>query len=491
MKAQVIVNKNFIIDKIDDRIYGSMIEHIGRDVYGGIYEPTHESADDMGFRRDVMDIVRDMELPLVRYPGGNFVSQYNWEDGTGDKAKRPRKMEIAFQEVETNEVGIDEFQEWTKRVGSTVMHTVNLGTRGADEARNLVEYCNADTDTYYANMRRANGFEEPFKFKTWCLGNEMGGKSQIFRKTADEYGRLARTCARAMKAVDPEIELVVCGSSSRGMEYFGEWETTVLDYTYKFVDYLSIHQYFNNNNENTPKFLGKSLWLDQFFNGAIAACDLVKEKLRTDKVINIAFDEWNVFGMSMETPEEGMWVKGHPRLEQVYTFEDALVVGCLMMTVQNHCDRVKIACFNTLLNCLAPIMTENNGPAWVQTIFYPFLYASKNGRGVGMRPVVKCDKYSADGIKNIPYLETAVIHNEEKREVVAFTVNRSLEDEMELDMVLENFGDCTLTEHVQLYSDDLKATNTKDHARVVPENVEIGEKILLKKHSWNMLKFSY
>lgn len=491
MKAKILVNKNFIIDRVDDRIYGSMIEHIGRDVYGGLYEPTHETADDMGFRKDVIDLVKEMDLPLIRYPGGNFVSQYNWEDGTGDKSKRPKKLEIAFRTIETNEVGIDEFQEWAKRVGSTVMHAVNLGSRGADEARNLVEYCNADTDTYYANMRRENGFEKPFGFKVWCLGNEMGGKSQIFRKTADEYGRLARTCARAMKAVDPSIELVVCGSSCIGMEHFGNWETTLLDYTYQFVDYISLHQYFQNNSNNTAKFLGKSLELDKFIKSIIGLCDLEGQKLQRKNTINIAFDEWNVMNVPMDIPEHGVWVTGSPRIEQTYNFEDALAVGCMMMTFQNNCDRVKIACFNTLINCIAPIMTETGGAAWAQTIYYPFLLASKNGRGVAAKPIVGCDKYTEEDIKDIPYLETSVIFNDDKREICVFAVNRSLTEEMELDITLEDFGECTLFEHVELYNDDLKAVNTKDVKNVLPRNVELADKIILKKHSWNMIKFKY
>lgn len=490
MKAQLIVNKNFTIGKVDDRLYSSMVEHIGRDVYGGLYEPGHETADDMGFRTDVMELVKQLDLPLIRYPGGNFVSQYNWEDGTGDKSKRPKKMEIAFQTIETNEVGIDEFQEWARRVGSSVMHAVNLGTRGADEARNLVEYCNSDTDTYYANMRRQNGFEKPFGFKVWCLGNEMGGASQIFRKTPDEYGRLVRTTARAMRAVDPDIELVACGSSSRGMQYFGEWEMTLLNYAYSFIDYLSIHQYYTNSG-NVAKFLGKSTELNRFIKSVVAICDLMKEKFQTNKTINIAFDEWNVLNVPMNRPEDELWVTGAPRIEQINDLADALMVGCMMMTLQNNCDRVKISCFNTLINCIAPIMTETGGKAWAQTIFYPFLYASKNGRGVAARPVVKCDTYTEEDISDIPYLEASAIFNDDKREITVFAVNRSLTKDMELDLRLEDFGECRATEHVQLYHDDLGAKNTAEKSEVLPENVALGDRIVLKKHSWNMLKFKY
>lgn len=205
MKANISISKTDMIDRIDPRIFGSFIEHLGRAVYGGIYEPEHHAADDMGFRRDVLELVKQLRVPIVRYPGGNFVSGYNWEDGIGDHAKRPKKMELAWSSIETNEVGIDEFQEWAKRAGSEVMMAVNLGTRGMEEARNLVEYCNATTDTYYANLRRANGFDEPFGIKVWCLGNEMDGTWQIGHKTAQEYARLACETAKVMKWTDTKI----------------------------------------------------------------------------------------------------------------------------------------------------------------------------------------------------------------------------------------------------------------------------------------------
>ena len=209
MKTEIIISKDKIISKIDGRLYGSFIEHLGRAVYGGIYEPSHKTADNMGFRGDVLEMIKELNDPIIRYPGGNFVSGYNWEDGTGDKSKRPKKMELAWQSIETNEVGIDEFREWAKRAGSEVMMAVNLGTRGADDARNLVEYCNGETDTYYAEMRRRNGFEKPFGIKTWCLGNEMDGDWQICHKTAYEYGRIACETAKLMKWTDPSIELVM------------------------------------------------------------------------------------------------------------------------------------------------------------------------------------------------------------------------------------------------------------------------------------------
>lgn len=492
MQAKITANKKFMIGEIDRRIYGSFIEHLGRAVYGGIYEPTHPTADDQGFRKDVIELVKKLNVPIVRYPGGNFVSGYNWEDGTGDKSKRPKRMELAWMATETNEVGIDEFQEWAKRANSEVMMAVNLGTRGAEEARNCVEYCNATTNTYYANLRRANGFEAPFGIKVWCLGNEMDGLWQIGHKTAEEYGRLAAETAKVMKWVDPSIELVACGSAALGMKTFGEWELTTLDHVYDYVDYLSLHTYYGNRENDTPKFLGRAEEMDEFIKGTVALCDAIKAKKKSKKTINLSFDEWNIWFHSNEQDKKlEKWTVAPPQLEDVYTFEDALLVGCMLMTLQNNCDRVKIACLAQLVNVIAPIMTENGGKAWAQTIFYPFMYASAFGNGVTLQAIVDSEKYASSAERDIPYLAASVIHNPETGEIIVYAVNRSLDESMELEIELEGFEGYRLFEHTELYSDDLKAINDKNAERIHPNFVEIkdDERIILKKHSWNMLRY--
>ena len=492
MKGQVIVNKHFSIGQIDPRIYGSFIEHLGRAVYGGIYEPGHETADEQGFRQDVLELVKKLHVPIVRYPGGNFVSGYNWEDGTGDKSKRPKRMELAWQVVETNQVGIDEFQQWAKLADSQVMMAVNLGTHGPAEARDCLEYCNGTLDTHFANLRRSNGFPDPFDIRVWCLGNEMDGPWQICSKTAEEYGRIAAETAKMMKLTDPTIELVACGSSHFQMPTFGDWELTVLDHTYDYVDYLSLHQYYGNPTNDTLEYLCKSEDMDDFIKSVAAICDVVKAKKHSDKTLNLSFDEWNVWFHSNDADAKlEKWQTAPPQLEDIYTFEDALLVGSMLMTLQNNCDRVKMACLAQLVNVIAPIMTENGGKAWAQTIFYPFMYASGYGRGTAMRPVIQSETFSKGAYRDMPYLKSSVIHNPENCEVIVYAVNRSLEEDMEMDVLLEGFDGCTLKEHVELYCEDLNATNGKDAQRVAPVQVPVQEKILLKKHSWNMLRYTY
>ena len=229
------------------------------------------------------ELIRDMQVPIIRYPGGNFVSGYNWEDGTGDKSKRPKRMELAWQTIETNQVGIDDFQEWARQTGTDIMMAVNLGTRGPEEARNLVEYCNSTTPTYYADMRRKNGFEEPFGIKLWCLGNEMDGPWQICSKTPQEYARIACETAKVMKWVDDSIELVACGSSYKDMPTFGIWEEMVLRECYEHIDYLSLHNYYGNRENNTEDYLASSLDMDVFIKSVTAICDRIKEEKKSDK----------------------------------------------------------------------------------------------------------------------------------------------------------------------------------------------------------------
>lgn len=492
MNAKITVDKNRVVSRIDDRLYGSFIEHLGRAVYGGIYEPTHETADDMGFRRDVLEAVKKLNVPIVRYPGGNFVSGYNWEDGTGDKAKRPKKAELAWQSVETNEVGIDEFQEWAKRAGSEIMMAVNLGTRGADEARNLVEYCNGVTDTYYAEMRRKNGFEKPFGIKTWCLGNEMDGDWQICHKTAYEYGRTACETAKLMKWTDPSIELVACGSSHINMPTFGEWERTVLRECYEHIDYISLHNYYGNPDNDTAAYLASAMDMDSFIKQVTAICDEIKAEKNSDKTVNLSFDEWNIWFHSSEQDKRvEKWQVAPPLLEDIYNLEDAVVLGDLLITLINNSDRVKIACLAQLVNVIAPIMTETGGRIWAQTIFYPFMYTSRHGRGTALEAVCQCGTYSAGGKESIPYIAHAAVASADESELAVFAVNRSLDESCTVEFGLSGYENYRPVKHIALEGDDLKAVNTADDPNnIAPSEKSVSEGITLSPHSWNMIIFN-
>ena len=495
-KAQMTLEKDFRIGDIDPRLYGTFVEHLGRSIYGGIYEPGHPTADEQGFRGDVISLVRELKTPVIRYPGGNFVSGYNWEDGIGPKAERPRRLDLAWRTIEPNEVGVDEFADWARKVGSEVMMAVNLGTRGPDEARNLVEYCNHPSGSYFSDLRIKNGHPQPHGIKLWCLGNEMDGPWQIGAKTAYEYARAAQETAKVMKWVDPTIELVACGSSHKSMPTFADWEAMVLELTYEHIDYLSLHTYFGNRDNDTPNFLARSLEMDEFINSVIAICDYVKAKKRSKKTIHLSFDEWNVWYHSNEQDKQvEPWTVAPPLLEDVYNMEDALLVGSMLISLIRRSDRVKIACLAQLVNVIAPIMTKTGGPAWRQTTFFPFLHASVFGRGTALLPIIKSDKYDAKDFSDVPYLDAAAVYNEEQEELTIFAVNRNLEGGLEFTGDLRGFEDYGVVEHIVLTHDDLKAVNTADNPdNVVPTTGCSAEAVsgqlsaLLPKQSWNVIR---
>ena len=293
-RAKMVLDKEFQIAPIDKRIYGSFIEHLGRAVYEGIYQPGHPAADENGFRKDVVELVKELDVPIIRYPGGNFVSNFYWEDSVGPVEERPHRLELAWRSLEKNEIGLNEFSKWAKQVNSEVMMAVNLGTRGISDACNLLEYCNHPSGTKYSDLRRKHGVKEPHNIKVWCLGNEMDGPWQIGHKTMEEYGRLAEETAKAMRLIDPTIELVSCGSSNREMPTFPDWEAVTLSHTYDYVDYISMHQYYGNRDNDSNDFLAQSDDMDDFIRTIIATCDYVKAKKRSKKTMNLSFDEWNV-----------------------------------------------------------------------------------------------------------------------------------------------------------------------------------------------------
>ena len=498
-KASMLIDRAFKVAEVDKRIFGSFIEHLGRAVYDGIYQPGNERSDEDGFRTDVLELVKELQVPIVRYPGGNFVSSFNWEDSVGPKDQRPKRLELAWRSLETNQVGINEFAKWAKKADSEVMMAVNLGTRGIADACNLLEYCNHPGGTRYSDLRISHGIKEPHKIKVWCLGNEMDGPWQLGHKTMEEYGRLAEETAMAMKLIDPDIELVSCGSSSISMPTFPEWEARTLAHTYDHVDFVSLHSYYGNPANDTADFLAASDDMDSFIRSVIATCDYVKAAKRSKKTLNLSFDEWNVWFHSNEADNDLMknhpWQVAPPLLEDIYDFEDALVVGLLMITLLKHADRVKMACLAQLVNVIAPIMTEQGGGrSWRQTIYYPFLLTSKYGRGTVLLPVTDSPVHDTAAHENVTDLESTVVWNAEKEELTIFAVNRNTAEELCLATDVRSFEGYRLVEHVVLESGDMKAANNADEEKVVPKKTDRSSQdggmveSLLKPATWNMIR---
>ena len=491
--TKISIDRSDIISKIDDRLYGSFIEHLGRAVYEGIYQPDHESADEDGFRRDVMELVKELNVSVVRYPGGNFVSNYFWEDGVGPRDQRKKRLDLAWRTLEPNEVGISEFTKWAKKAGTDVMMAVNLGTRGISDALNLLEYCNLDTGSYYADLRRSHGDRNPYGIKLWCMGNEMDGPWQVGHKYAREYGHLAAETAKAMKLMDDSIECVVCGSAHINMPTFGTWEREVLEEAYDYADYISCHQYFENKAGDTEDFFASIDSLDSFINTVTGICDEVKAQKGSDKTVNISFDEWNCWYHVLDQDDDRMkndpWGIAPHLLEDNYTFEDAVVNGLALIKFINHSDRVKIACLAQLVNVIAPIMTEKDGKAWKQTIFYPFLHASLYGRGTAMKPSVKTGTHNTSKHDNVTDVEAAAVYDEKKDQLTVFAVNRCLDRKVPLELDLKGFGEFKDIRHITLESRDMLAANSGDEQKIAPTERD-GLPSELAPASWNVIILS-
>ena len=495
----MMIDKTLQVAAVDPRIFGSFIEHLGRAVYDGIFQPGHEQSDEDGFRKDVLQLVQELQVPIIRYPGGNFVSNFFWEDSVGPVEDRPARLDLAWRTLEPNTFGLNEFAKWMEKANSDMMMAVNLGTRGLSDALNLLEYCNHTSGTKYSDLRIKHGVKDPHNIKVWCLGNEMDGPWQVGAKTMKEYGRLAEETAKAMRQIDPSIELVTCGSSGLGMPTFPEWEAVTLEHTYDYVDYISLHQYYGNRDNDSNDYLAQSDEMDLFIKTVIATCDYIKAKKRGKKDIMLSFDEWNVWYHSNQSDDETMsrrpWGIAPQLLEDHYNFEDALLVGLMLIVLLKNANRVKMACLAQLINVIAPIMTDvNGGAAWRQTIFYPFMHASVYGRGVVMQPIISSPKHATAKHDEITDIESVSIWNEEKEEITILAVNRNLEDDVLLVGDIRGFEGYRVIEHVVLAYDDLKATNSSLEEKVRP--VKVNRSTLeggmlesaLTKASWNMIR---
>lgn len=495
--ARLIVDHDFIISDLDRRIFGTFVEHMGRCVYTGIFEPGHPTADDQGFRQDVAELTRELGTTIVRYPGGNFLSGYNWEDGVGPVEKRPRRLDLAWFSTETNAFGTNEFIDWSRKVGVEPMFGVNLGTRDHDEARRFIEYCNHPGGTELSELRKSHGYEKPHDIKFWCLGNEMDGPWQIGAKTAGEYGRIAHETAKVMRWVDPSIELAACGSSNRDMATYARWEYEVLDHCFDYVDFISLHTYFQNPHDSTEEFLGNIELLEAFIREVVAIADAVAATRRSPKRIMLSLDEWNVWykARTHEHLRKPGWPEHPPLIEEVYNTEDALLVGGALITLLNNADRVKCACIAQLVNIIGPIMTEPGGAAWRQTIFHPFALTARHAHGRVLRSLISSPSYAGKTAPEIPYLHACVTEDETTGQVTIFALNRHLGEPMDLEVLLRGFGgNRQVMEALQIHHPNMKAVNTKDaQDTVAPAPIEKvsleGDRLQarLMPGSWNVI----
>ncbi|NUV61880.1 alpha-N-arabinofuranosidase [Streptomyces sp. CAI-85] len=501
--ARLTLDPAFTVGRVSPRLYGSFVEHLGRCVHTGIHEPGHPAADADGLRTDVLDLVRELGVTTIRYPGGNFVSGYRWEDSVGPKDERPRRLDLAWHSTETNRFGLSEYIAFLRKLGPAAepMLAVNLGTRGVAEALALQEYANHPAGTALSDLRIAHGDKEPFGIGLWCLGNEMDGPWQTGHKTAAEYGRLAAETARAMRQMDPSVELVACGSSNQAMPTFAAWEATVLAETYDLVDHVSLHAYYEPHDGDLDSFLASAVDMESFIENVVATCDHVGARLKSKKRISLSFDEWNVWYMSRRQQQERAadpadWPEAPRLLEDNYSVLDAVVFGSLLIALLRHADRVTVACLAQLVNVIAPIMTEPGGPAWRQTTFHPFAQASRYGRGEVLDVRVDSPTYTT-----AKYGETDLLHATAVRaddgSVTVFAVNRDRTAPLPLEVTLNGLGPTEVVEHSALADADPDARNTlAEPDRVVPHRVTgttlAGGRLTatLEPLSWNVIRLA-
>ena len=471
--GRAIINQNNIRSNLDRRLLGSFLEHLGRAVYTGVYEPGSPLADAQGFRKDVIAEIRRLDVPIMRYPGGNFVSGYHWQDGVGPKDKRPTVLERAWNSIETNQFGTNEFIDWCKLVGTEPLLGFNLGTAATEEAVAYVEYCNLEKGTKWSDLRRQHGYEQPHKVQYWCMGNEMDGPWQMGRLTAREYGRKARDAARQIRVVDPGTKLIACGSSNTILPTYLEWDREVLEECYDQVDGISLHNYYGNTPELTrndsSRYLAMNLDMERQIHEVTAVCDYVQGLQRSSKRLWLSFDEWNVWYRARDVKSRDGQKKIAPHLlEEVYNLEDALLVGGFVNTLLRQSDRVRVGCLAQIVNVIAPLVTNENS-VLRQSIYYPYAWALKYAHGRVLDLQIESETYPirAEGLRQdfarneqVPYLDVVVTLNPQDGRASVFMLNRDLQSERELVLDWRDPLPTSVIASETLTGTDLKAANT-------------------------------
>lgn len=505
MQSTYTIDRDYVAGGVDNKLWSSFTEHLGRSIYEGIYDPGKDFADDSGFRTDVIQAVKELNLGVVRYPGGNFVSNYDWKDGIGPKEARKKTMEFAWSSVETNQFGIDDFCQWAQKVGVEPMIAVNLGTGSIRSAAELVEYCNHPSGTYWSDLRIKNGHREPYNVKYWCLGNEMEGSWQAGHLSAEDYAKKAREAAKLMKWVDGSIKLVVCGSSYEMLDAYLEWDRIVLKEVLPYVDYVSTHYYTMNHGQGNTEFLASWKELERHIKNTRDAIAFSQDIAHSNKDLKICLDEWNVWNFqdikldsmddlagltTFELTSAGKWEEHPAILQEKYSLLDALTVGGMGITLLNNADSVEIACLAQLINVIAPLTTNEEGQLLKQTIYYPFELLTKLGRGQVLRTAVKGDSLPQG---DIPAVHAAVIYNEEAREVRVFALNSDLENPATFTPVFRGFDGLTLSKHITVTGTDLELRNTFEQPEnIIPQELPVDGDIsvLLPAASWNVLIYA-
>jgi alpha-N-arabinofuranosidase len=459
-KAKIYLDTNRVISPISPLLFSGFAEHMGRSIYQGIYDPGSPLADERGFRKDVLAALREMNFRAIRYPGGNFLSGYRWEDGVGPRDQRPRRRDLAWQSIETNQFGTNEFMELCKVLDTEPMIAVNMGTGTIQDAANLVEYSNAPVGTQYADLRASHGHPNPYGVKYWCVGNEMDGPWQIGHLDAAEYGVKAREAAKMMRWHDPSVKLVMAGSSSTWMPTYPEWDRAVLDLCWEQADYHSLHYYADNKANDTASFLALSTQFESHLDTLAGVLRYVKAKQRSKHDVYLSWDEWNVwYKANAPVNMDGKWTEAPHLAEEIYNLEDALVVAQWMNVFLRKSDILKLACLAQAVNVIAPITTTHTG-LLKHTTFYPFVLFSKLAAGAALDVAVKAPLYPTALFGDMPLLDVSASYDEARKANAVFIVNRSQSESLTVDLCWQDRAPQRINAVYQLAGTDPKAANT-------------------------------
>ena len=484
--ARVVLNQARYRSDLDRRLLGAFLEHLGRAIYTGVYEPGSPLADANGFRKDVIAEINGLSVPIMRYPGGNFVSGYNWLDGVGPKKQRPTVLERAWNSLETNQFGTNEFIDWCKLVNTEPLLAFNLGTGTPEMAVALVEYCNVAKGTKWSDLRRTHGYEQPHNVRYWCLGNEMDGPWQMGHMPAREYGRKARDAARQIRVLDRSLQLIAAGSSNTILPTYLVWDRELLEECYDQVDGISLHNYYGNTEpltgNSSARFLAMNLDMERQIHEVAAVCDYVQGVLKSPKRLWLSFDEWNVWYRARGGAfADGKGTFAPKLLEEVYNLEDALLVGGFINTLLRQSARVRVGCIAQILNVIAPLMT-NEKSVLRQSIYYPYAWALKYARGRALDLVVESETYpiTARGLRadfarddHVPFVDVVATIDPKNGHACVLMLNRDLDAERELVLEWQAPAPTRVLACETLTGPDLKAFNTFEQPnRVVPRSLE-------------------
>jgi len=534
-QAKITLHPSFEIGEISGRLFGGFLEPSPRgSVHGMVYNPDHPTADDQGFRGDLIRELKAAKIPAVRLPGGNFISDWDWKDTIGPLEDRKVRLELAWRWKVPVEIGHDEYLQWAEKVGFEPLYTINLGTGDINDAMKIIEYTNHEGGTYWSDLRRKNGHEKPYNVKVWYLGNEMDGPWQLasWEKDPKGYGIRAHEVSKAMKFVDGSIETVACVSSSPFQAHYPEWDMEALEQCYEVVDYISLHHYHSGIAGDIPSLMAGSEMFEDYIRTEIALCDFMKTKLRSTKTMMLSFDEW---GSMCETPQPLHWGRnGNVLVDEHYKFNpdqkhpmpdpknyggfnpgsrfgnqgsemtQALAAASVNLTLMRHADRIKIGCMTAGIRSLVRVDKDH---AWNPVSFYPYEELILNAKGMSLLPEIEADTYDVPGYATqdahqydthtgIKFVEAAAAFDDENGKLNIYVINRDWSDEQELTLDVSGFKGYRFVEQIEMYSDDPDIADTYENPKALVPTVCASAKFedgcvktTLQKLSWNVFRF--